>query len=113
MSQLCVYILECSDKSYYVGVTNNIERRLLEHNNSEVEDSYTFLRRPVQLKWVSENMDPNQAIELEKALKKWTRKKKEALISENWDLLKTYSKCQNETSHEFYKKPFDSAQGDS
>lgn len=43
-------MLECSDKSYYVVVTNNIERRLLEHNTSEVEDSYTFTRRPVQLK---------------------------------------------------------------
>lgn len=112
MSQLCVYILECSDKSYYTGVTNNIERRLIEHQSGESDDAYTFSRRPLKLMWYSETMDPNQAIELEKKIKKWTRKKKEALISENWDLLKVHAKCKNSSSHEFYKAPFDSAQGD-
>jgi len=112
MNQLCVYILKCSDNSYYTGVTNNLERRLLEHNSGESEDAYTFSRRPLKLCWYSEDMHPDQAIELEKQIKKWTRRKKEALINEDWDLLKSFSKCTNKTSHEFFKSPFDSAQGD-
>ncbi|HTL82307.1 MAG TPA: GIY-YIG nuclease family protein, partial [Bacteroidia bacterium] len=46
-----VYILKCADDSYYVGVTNDLQRRLEEHNNSEIEISYTFSRRPVTLVW--------------------------------------------------------------
>jgi putative endonuclease len=44
------------------------------------------------------------AIEYEKKIKGWTRKKKEALIKENWDLLKTLSECKNETSHKLFNK---------
>lgn len=112
MNQLCVYILECSDNSYYTGVTNNLERRLLEHQSGEAVTSYTFYRRPVKLKWYSESMDPDQAIELEKQIKRWTRKKKEALINQEWDFLKLYSKCTNNSSHVYYRSPFDSAQDD-
>ncbi len=85
MNQLCVYILECSDNSYYTGVTNNLERRLLEHQSGKSENAYTFSKRPVKLRWHSEDMDPNQAIELEKQIKGWRRSKKEALINGNWD----------------------------
>ena len=44
-----VYILECSDKTLYVGVTNDYERRLYEHQNGDDKKSYTFRRRPVKL----------------------------------------------------------------
>jgi putative endonuclease len=79
-----VYILECSDNSYYTGVTNNLERRILEHQSGESESSYTFSRRPVKLRWYSEDMDPDQAIELEKQIKGWRKSKKEALINGDW-----------------------------
>lgn len=49
-------------------------------------------------------MDPNQGIELEKQIKKWTRRKKEALINGNFGLLKLYSRCINSSSHENYEK---------
>ena len=85
MNQLCVYILECSDKSYYSGVTNNLERRLLEHQSGESVTSYTYTRRPIKMKWYSEEMDPDQAIELEKQIKGWRKSKKEALINGDWN----------------------------
>ena len=84
MNYLCVYILECADKTYYTGVTNDLERRLLEHQNGENSGSYTYSRRPVKLMWYSEDMSPDQAIELEKQIKGWRRSKKEALFKEDW-----------------------------
>ena len=52
--------------------------------------------------WYSEPMRPIQAIELEKQIKGWTRKKKEALINQEWDKLKLYSMCNNKSSHTFF-----------
>ena len=45
------YILECADKSLYVGCTNNLERRIDQHNNSKQGAHYTKIRRPVILKY--------------------------------------------------------------
>ena len=87
-----VYILECSDKSYYTGVTNNIERRLWEHETGFNSGCYTFKRRPVVLKYCIHLTDIKQAIAWEKQLKGWSRKKKEALINEDFELLKELSK---------------------
>ena len=87
-----VYIIECSDKSYYTGVTNNLERRLAEHNEGYSPTSYTFKRRPVILKYSQQFHDVMQAIEFEKQVKGWSRKKKEALFNEEWNELKRLSK---------------------
>jgi putative endonuclease len=76
-----VYIVECSDRSYYTGVTNNVDGRTWEHNNSEDKSAYTYSRRPVVLKYVEFWQDINGAIIREKQIKKWTRAKKEALIN--------------------------------
>jgi putative endonuclease len=75
-----VYILKCSDESYYTGVTNNLERRLNEHQYGVNEGSYTYFRRPVELKFFEEFKYINQAIEIEKKIKKWSKGKKKALI---------------------------------
>lgn len=104
MSRYFVYILKCSDDSYYTGMTNDIERRLLEHENGFNHDSYTHSRRPVELVFYEEFDNPDLAIEYEKKIKGWSRKKKEALINENWDMLKKLSECRNSTSHKLYKK---------
>jgi putative endonuclease len=109
-----VYKLKCRDVSYYVGVTNDIQRRLSEHNEGADPECYTFRRRPVELVFCERFEDPMKAIALEKQLKGWSRKKKEALIARNWDKLRELAKCRNETSHENYRKAaFDSAQADS
>ncbi|MCX2475741.1 GIY-YIG nuclease family protein [Pedobacter sp. MC2016-05] len=47
MEQYTVYILACSDKSYYTGVTNDVDRRLYEHQNAINPESYTAKRRPL------------------------------------------------------------------
>ena len=87
-----VYILKCSDNSYYTGISNNIERRLQEHNSDKNLVTYTFSRRPVELVWFEKFTNPDEAIAKEKQLKGWSRKKKEALINQNWDNLVKLSK---------------------
>ena len=86
-----VYIVECSDGLYYTGVTNNIERRLAEHNDGIHIKSFTFKRRPVVLKYLSTFQFIDQAIAFEKQVKGGNRKKKEALFKEDWDELKRLS----------------------
>ena len=92
MKTYFVYILECSDKSYYTGISSNLEKRLGEHTFGVNEDAYTFARRPVELKWYEEFQDVNQAIAVEKQIKGWSRRKKLALIERDWDKLIQYSK---------------------
>jgi putative endonuclease len=90
-----VYILKCSDGTYYTGVTNNINRRLTEHNSGAIPGSYTHSGRPLDLVFYEEFSDINNAILLEKRIKGWSRKKKEALIKENFDELKRLSNLKN------------------
>lgn len=92
MKQYFVYILECSDNSYYTGFTSNLQIRFLSHINGNDEDSYTYSRRPVELKWFEIFQDPRQAIAVEKQIKGWSRRKKKALIEKDWEKLILYSK---------------------
>ena len=92
-----VYIVECSDKKYYTGVTNDIERRLLEHNEGIDKKSFTYTRRPVKLVYCEKFIDPNQAIEFEKQVKGWSRAKKQALIKRDWETLVNLSNLKNKT----------------
>ena len=87
-----VYILKCADELYYTGVTNNMDRRLIEHNTGYNKDSFTYKRRPVELVFVHQFKYINQAIAFEKRLKKWSRKKKEAVINDRWNDLQILSK---------------------
>ncbi|MDX9694312.1 MAG: GIY-YIG nuclease family protein [Bacteroidales bacterium] len=104
MKQYFVYILKCSDESYYTGVTNDLERRMNEHQNGVNKESYTHNRRPVELVFYNDFNDINQAIAFEKKVKGWTRKKKEAIIDDNWEKLKELAECKNETTHKNYKQ---------
>ncbi len=87
-----VYILKCSDKTYYTGVTSNLERRIAEHSNGLVKGSYTYFRRPLQLVFYCEFTNINIAIEKEKQIKKWSKAKKEALINDKHELLPNLAK---------------------
>jgi putative endonuclease len=98
-----VYILKCSDLSYYTGITNDLERRLNEHQSGFYRAAFTYERRPVELVFYEEFNDPRCAIEFEKQVKGWCRKKKEALISQNWDKLKELSECRNKSSHKYFR----------
>ena len=77
-----VYILRCSDRSYYSGVTSNIEQRLDQHDRSEV--GYTASRKPFEYLWSAEFAHIDDAIAFEKQIKGWSRAKKEALMRGDW-----------------------------
>ena len=102
LKYLYVYILKCSDKTYYTGITNNPEKRLIEHNSGVNKNSYTASRLPVDMVYCEKFADFNLAIHWEKRIKNWNRKKKEALIIENWDELKIAAICKNDTVHTIY-----------
>ncbi len=76
-----VYILECSDKSLYVGCTNNLEKRLAQHNGSKSGAHYTKIRRPVILKYKETYETLNEALLREIEIKKWERTKKLKLFT--------------------------------
>lgn len=99
MKTYYVYILLCSDNSYYTGITNNIDKRLVEHNNNLDKKSYTFSRRPVKVVYQETFQNPNDAIMWEKRIKGWSRKKKEALIKGDFEELKRLSNKKNHTGH--------------
>lgn len=99
-----VYIVKCKDDSYYTGITNDIERRILEHNYGESPDSYTAIRRPVNLVFFETFNDFTIAEQWEKKIKGWSRRKKEALIESNWEKLKEYSVCQNKSHFSNFQK---------
>jgi len=91
-----VYILECIDSSFYVGITSNLDQRLEEHNSGKDKSAYTYKRRPVILKWFQNFTEPSLAIKFEKQLKGWSRAKKIALINSDWERLINYSKNHTE-----------------
>lgn len=78
-----VYILQCSDNTYYIGCTNNLEKRLNQHNNSKNGAHYTKIRRPVFLKCSEQFTTLLEARRREIELKKLSRIQKEDLISKN------------------------------
>ena len=92
MKTLCVYILHCADDSLYVGVTNNIERRMFEHSTAYNPDSYTAQRLPVRLIHTEFIHGPRTAIKREKQLKNWSHSKKMALVNGDYELLAQISK---------------------
>ena len=77
------YILECADKSFYVGCTNNLEKRLKEHNKSKSGAHYTKIRRPVRLKYKEEFGTLKEARSREAEIKSWPRAKKLYFINGN------------------------------
>jgi len=74
------YILECQDGTYYTGYTNDLEKRIKEHNDNKRGARYTRYKRPVKLVWRKEYKQFKPAFKLEKLIKKLTRKQKELLV---------------------------------
>src|SRR5210317_1633996 len=80
-----VYILECSDGTFYTGFTDNVDIRVQEHQIGKYPNSFTFTRRPVKLKFYYGFPDKESALSFEKQVKGWRREKKMALIEGRWD----------------------------
>jgi len=76
-----VYILKCADDSLYVGCTNNLEKRIKQHNNSQWGARYTKIRRPVKLMYSESFTTLQKARRRESEIKDWRREKKLALIN--------------------------------
>ena len=87
-----LYILECSDGSYYTGVTNNLDKRILEHNMGFKIDAYTYNKRPVSLVYHTYFTNFDLTFEWETRIKRWSKAKKLALINGDFELLKVLSK---------------------
>ncbi len=81
MKQYYVYIMSSKTRTLYIGVTNNLERRVYQHKNKLVE-GFTARYDLTQLVWYAATNDVREAIGYEKRLKGWTRAKKVALIEE-------------------------------
>lgn len=75
------YILECADNSFYVGCTNNLEKRIKQHNNSKWGAHYTKIRRPVKLLYSESFSTLIEARHREKEIKNWRREKKLNLMN--------------------------------
>jgi len=78
-----MYVVECSDGSYYTGITTDMTRRLNEHNRTKRGAKYTRSRRPVRLIYFESHENRSEASRAEAAFKKLTRKKKEIYIDWN------------------------------
>lgn len=96
-----VYILECADDSFYTGITSNLGERLKQHQTGYYKTCYTYRRRPLSLKFHQEFEDVLQAIRFEKQLKGWSRAKKKALISGDYDRLQLLAECRNASHHKY------------
>ncbi|HLB94174.1 MAG TPA: GIY-YIG nuclease family protein, partial [Candidatus Babeliales bacterium] len=79
MSDFFVYILKCSDGSYYTGHTDDLEKRLSEHQNN-FYPCYTSKKLPVKLVYSQSFDSRDDAFISERKIKNWSRCKKEALI---------------------------------
>ncbi len=79
-----VYILRCSDNSYYTGHTDNLESRIAQHAAGAIPGCYTFTRRPVECVFSQAFVTRAEALASERQIKGWSRKKKEAMMRGDW-----------------------------
>jgi putative endonuclease len=103
-----MYILLCSNGHYYTGSTNDLERRLIEHQNGEGAN-FTRKHLPVELVYYEEFDRIDDAFYREKQVQGWSRKKKEALIKGETNTLHELSECRNKTNYRNTPKMFPSA----
>jgi len=90
MKPFFMYILECHDGSYYIGHTDDIDKRISEHIQGK-GSGYTKRRLPVKVVLVQSFMTRDEAINAEQQIKGWSREKKAALINNDWDVIKKLS----------------------
>jgi predicted GIY-YIG superfamily endonuclease len=79
-----VYILRCADGSYYTGHTDNLDKRIGEHQTGQC-DGYVASRLPAELVWSQECSTRYEALSAEQQIKGWGRKKKEAMMRGDWN----------------------------
>ena len=101
-----VYILECSDGSYYTGSAADLSHRLWQHEIGASPTSYTYSRCPVKLVWTSEEVQRySDALRYERQIKGWSRAKKQALIRGDWDGIHEIVKNERKQRQNDKRKP--------
>ncbi|MBI5138573.1 MAG: GIY-YIG nuclease family protein [Candidatus Vogelbacteria bacterium] len=80
MESYFVYILKCADGTLYVGSTNNLERRLKQHNGAKTGAHYTKIRRPVSIAYREQVLNLSLALKREHEIKSLSRARKLELI---------------------------------
>ncbi|PCK06681.1 MAG: endonuclease [Alteromonadaceae bacterium] len=80
ISSWFIYILQCADKTYYTGITTDLDRRVEEHNSSAKGARYTRAKRPVRLVYSEPCDNRSEASKREHQIKKLTRSQKEGLV---------------------------------
>jgi len=98
-----MYILTCSDESYYTGSTIDLDKRIKQHQNGEGAN-HTKNRLPVELVYFEEYMRIDEAFNREKQVQGWSRKKKDALINGKLHNLNLLAECKNGTHFRNYFK---------
>jgi len=93
-----VYMLRCSDGTYYIGITSELEKRIGEHQFGTYTSCYTFKRRPVELVWSAEHTEVLDAIQCEKKLKGWSHGKKTALTVGDFEAIRELARSHTSTS---------------
>jgi putative endonuclease len=76
----CLYLLRCSDNSLYAGICIDLEQRIETHQNGKGA-KYTRSRLPVTLVYHEQHRSKGDALRREINVKKWTKKRKEELVS--------------------------------
>jgi putative endonuclease len=104
MQHFWVYMLRCSDGSYYTGHTDNLEKRLWEHDQGLAAD-WTRRRRPVELVWCMTGGTRDEVFAMERRIKNWSRAKKEALIAGDWNLVGYFARPPKERADGLYQRP--------
>ena len=89
-----VYVLRCSDGSYYTGHTDNLEHRIGTHQSGELP-GYTLHRRPLSLAYSQECVTREEALSAELQIKGWSRAKKEAMFRGDWAQVSRLSRGKN------------------
>mgnify|MGYP003385169664 CR=1 FL=1 len=102
MRPFYVYLLRCTDGSYYCGQTDSMESRMHQHHAGET--GYTSTRKPVELVWQGEFETRERAIAFEQQIKGWSRAKKEALIAGDWDRIQELAKSKASVHSEPVKR---------
>lgn len=113
MINFYVYILKCADNSYYTGHTDDLEKRLAQHQQRYFKSCYTANRLPVELIYCQGFPTREEALASERQIKGWSRKKKEAMMRGDWNEVSrlaqnTLRQAQGERSNSAHSKAINS-----
>jgi len=89
--EFVLYILECADGSFYIGHTDNLDKRMEQHDQGK-GCAYTSMRRPLKLIHAEAFETRIEALAMERKLKGWSRAKKLAYVAGDWDVVSTLAK---------------------